>query len=563
MVSSSPVQERSQLPVGLLRLLALLALILAGPLLAKVLKLPSELPLILWPPVLAVGLWVGTRLLGKSFSNPLVPFCGGFLMYALLGFDMLTLGIAKVSLKPHMLGFGLILAFSLWYLLRDFKYFWTNTPFRLLFIFSAIAFAYYGLDHSTHFQLSDVSAGYPAGNMLSDFGDADARQVVLLVAIGLFTAYTCGLALFNPTFYGVRPSPDADGENLNEAPGFVQPLRDNIALLCKSYPVLVLVFLLWIAANGFKSMLDLYLPLMLFLNYALWWYGTIYMPGATVLPVLRLSLHTWMMLAMVITVLFMPLAVNKTALAGAFIAMGVFYWACRKQGYHMPWRGLGSFLNTGLLPKLMILGALVAAVLMIQLLGFTEVILDKLDYYIKGFENASDGKGTLDVRLQNWHYLFENWGNEINLSNFIFGFGLGESRETIFYISAQRRFNYGILVQTVHNSYIEFFYDYGLTSLFYFGGIFALVIAHFKNFNTLTVPGCSRLFSLMLISMVLYSAIYGLMDGIRVPMMIQLFAFYGFAEGYRQWALRAPSAHSAVDKLTPDTQAILLKRYAV
>ncbi|MEM0951610.1 MAG: hypothetical protein AAGI66_05630, partial [Cyanobacteria bacterium P01_H01_bin.74] len=157
-------------------------------------------------------------------------------------------------------------------------------------------------------------------------------------------------------------------------------------------------------------------------------------------------------------------------------------------------------------------------------LGLQETLGEKIDYYSNGFDNALNGTGTLAVRLDNWQLLFTEWGDNINLVNLLFGHGLASSREIMFYLSVQRGWSLGNLVQTAHNSYIEFFYDYGFVSLFYFVTYLVLIRNYWQALCNAKYGSIPRYFALSGLSLILFLGVYGLTDGIRVPMQIQQFA---------------------------------------
>jgi hypothetical protein len=300
-------------------------------------------------------------------------------------------------------------------------------------------------------------------------------------------------------------------------------------------PFLLTLFSLFAFTKAGKTDMALYFPMMFIQGYAFWRFSETFYPAA---HLLGLKLTTWNVLGLVLTALVIPLSVNKTALVGVFISLLIFYLGSRKLNCPWPWQAMGRFMQNGLFPKLLVLGSVVFVGAFIAVVGLGEQVTDKLDYFTEGFTKLFESSEAVDfsssaIRKENLRLLFAEWNDTLNWVNVLFGYGLAKSRETIFYLSAMRVTGYAQLVQTVHNSYIEFVFDYGMVSLLYFGSIIQLFFSHRRHLRDLKSDATSRLFSLTLIATVLYIAIYGSMDGIRVQMAIQLFALLGFVEGYR------------------------------
>jgi len=146
-----------------------------------------------------------------------------------------------------------------------------------------------------------------------------------------------------------------------------------------------------------------------------------------------------------------------------------------------------------------------------------EVIQEKLEYIYNGLTKGN----TLNVRTSNWSYFFTDWKDKQSIINMIFGFGEGLSRETIFFISASRHSfpNNNNLVQTLHNAYLEYAYDFGLMATFYYLPTWLLLKKHVPAFLKHGYATC-RLLSLNLILTIMLVSFYGFMDGIRIQVAI-------------------------------------------
>jgi hypothetical protein len=100
----------------------------------------------------------------------------------------------------------------------------------------------------------------------------------------------------------------------------------------------------------------------------------------------------------------------------------------------------------------------------------------------------------------------------------------------MFYISAMRQSaNDRTLVQTVHNTYIEGFYDFGFLITFYYGAILTPLIHAIMNLRR--SEKTLKIFGITILAISMFLSIYGLTDGIRVTILIPFFSILAFYEG--------------------------------
>jgi hypothetical protein len=387
---------------------------------------------------------------------------------------------------------------------------------RLLGTFALYSIGCYVFGHASDFYISTAQIGYPA-DFDGDLGDFDAKFIVLFTAVGILLSYIAGLLMFSP-----QESPNPKGD-------FNKVVEKNLAwtaiLLAGMGVAYMLGFVLTLEDSGMAMYLTAFITLLI--AFRQW------LPE---LPNIQIGLFSSQKSLPVIydallplILMTIPVVVNKSNLAAFVLLLGVYFWWIYK--FKLPFdlpKQLYQKITGGAAGRISIALVLVAFVGAYFALGINTVIEDRIDYYIEGFSSASEGGGTLGIRIDNLRLLFAQWKDNVNIWNITFGNGLAASREAMFYLSAAMRFTFGRLVQTAHNSYIEFFYDYGLMSLFYFGAYLALIKQYWATLKDKEVSEHLRLLSASGLVLIAYVAIYGLTDGIKVPFQITQFGMHGF-----------------------------------
>lgn len=522
------------LSTGLTRLLAVAGLLVVSLLAYKVLHVPVDLlPWTGFVVVLAAGAIFALKTTAFSFGTALIPFLYGSLIYFTVFIDSFFGSTIGVSPKSNALGFVFTAAFCAFYVLKDFKFFWQSWLFRLSFLFSVTGLLYLAFGHTSNFELNAVSAGYPL-----DFGDetggVDAKIIVLIAALGISVGITSALSVFDPKLNQPTPS-DAKIKPqptlpLSELSPVTAPWLENaLPLLFSLFGIGVLLFNGAALAFFFKQMfaLGVYMPILFVPACVSWALLKQFYPDFTLIKG-KLAPRFWVGAACLIGFLFLPLAVNKTGLVGAFASYAVFFFLAKNGIFLEPFKKTVTFINEGLAPKLVLVLFTFVAIIAVTQLGIIDLVMDKVDYFVSGFSNA----GTLRIRTGNWFYFFQEWQSNANVFNTLFGHGLASSRETIFFVSAMRRAGERTLVQTLHNSYLEYLYDYGVMSLLYFGLYGRVIWSAVKDIwgrvrtlseTTFRSP-TRRMLGAAQISLIIYIAIYGMLDGIRVQVLIQLFS---------------------------------------
>ncbi|MBY0402575.1 MAG: hypothetical protein K2X66_01650, partial [Cyanobacteria bacterium] len=247
------------------------------------------------------------------------------------------------------------------------------------------------------------------------------------------------------------------------------------------------------------------------------------------------------LLTIPLNLLSLVVALNKTGLVGFLSTAVVFIVLNQMFIYKTPY--IEKLLNLLKAPQnVIIIGfAMAGSLMLLYAVDFFTLVADKISYYEKGFSSLS----TLQVRTGNWFYFIHEWADTLNIQKFLFGFGAGEARKTIFYISAMRNsVNENNLVQTVHNNYMDSAYDFGLCTLLYHLPALLINIQNIKTIIDPNAPRSLKIFSLMSLTFIMYISIYAMMDGVRVQVSIVYYATLALVEGLRAQYPSLSTEHS-------------------
>lgn len=471
-------------------------------------------------PVILIGTYLGIN----NFENIVKGSLWSYFFFQLIHVVFAIDRVAPGDFKAPMLAIGLGTLTSLYLLIKDFKYFWSYPFFRGILLYFAVSLCYL-LCYGTEFNQATASTGYPV-DFLTDSSDTGARSIVFLSSYAVLLATIGGLSVF---------------KDLNT----LAKIKSRLHLLARTFAFSGLGFFLILVLVRFDKVIPghgniIGLFVMLLLGMVFW------------------SLHSntpetqersfWKKPAMVILIT-MPLALlslllgfNKSSLAGYSLSLGLFLllnqWFV--PGVDIPGRLYRTFKSWE--AKLLIILALSGVVIGAELLGVLTMLADKLEYFSKGFSSMS----TMRVREGNWHYFIIDWLETLSPIKALFGYGLGQSRETMFYISAMRQGAERNLVGTVHNNYIELFYDYGLLALLIYSGTILIMIDNVKKILNPKTPRTIKIFSILSVSCILYISIYSLTDGARIHMLMVYYSILAMVEGLKHAVSRISPAEAEV-----------------
>lgn len=142
------------------------------------------------------------------------------------------------------------------------------------------------------------------------------------------------------------------------------------------------------------------------------------------------------------------------------------------------------------------------------------------------------GISSYSIRTSNWKYFLDYWSSKLDVFNLFFGFGMGKSREIMFYIS-KSQFSPIYIVQTTHNNYMEMFFDYGATAILYFAPMLIIFFNNLSNLLNKQTRRDIKLISNLSMCLLLFYFIYHLADGLRVPTAIIFFGVLMLLEGIK------------------------------
>jgi hypothetical protein len=430
----------------------------------------------------ATGLGIALWGLWYAVSNPWLPF------FAFLSMNLLVYIVPKADYLVAALG----LVTGLVYVLKDFRNLLQKPMWLSFFIFSLIGFIYW-MTYSTDFVVSKIVL--QNGNIFkADTNNEMAKTIVLLATLS-------PLVSISVVINAVK----------NSRPILLTILRKYYAYFAVIYSCITFVFSasstkLDIAGRG------LILPLVFLFNTYFW---LNIRDKSTRCP----EMLYWVVQLCLLLSVF--LEANKTTFLGLLLGSAIYIYGIKMiYGFSEIGKLLSRLFNNKPITTVLIISLLLLFVLA-YCFGFFDLLASKMDYFYKGLSKQS----TLNVRTSNWSYFFTDWQDKLNIKNIIFGFGAAVSRETIFYISAMRHSfpNNNNLVQTLHNSYLEFVYDFGLMAVFYYFPTWYLLQKHVKRFF-LSNQSQLQQSSLSIIVTIVFVGFYALMDGVKIQVSI----FYYF-----------------------------------
>lgn len=500
------------LKIGALILGVLLLLVIgsvAGVQLDEFNTLPKSLTAVLVAIGAVVGLFSTRNVLAKPVWRALALIAGFF--WAAF--------FAKISFAA----FALVTVSAVWLFIHHASWLWQFKAFRTGLVFAVLSTIYY-FGYASNFQVVSVQAGYQL-EFAKTVNDLPAKFSVLIWGLSIAVGLVTGLGLFAPSKQEPNPTPAHWIQTWGM--GITLTVFIMLSMMLSVFPLITKT-----------PHLNVYLPpILMFAQFLAGWVRSATESGVSlktprwITPV-RLS----QLLGIVVILLWLmfPLIANKTTLVAGIFILGLQAFISHKAGFGWHW-GLPKLPTFTVSQQLLALVvSVVLGTMLIFATGLNAAFEEKIDYFTKGFSNT----GTLKIREENLYHLFEQWQVNANPVNILMGNGLARSREDIFYVSAQRRWQYGILVQTVHNLYVELFYDYGLMALWYFATWAFLCWSAVQSLRSNLTHPVAKHAATVVLCLAVYIAIYGSFDGIVVGLMAQLFTILGVLEGVRRfWPL--------------------------
>jgi len=470
---------------------------------------------------LIVGFIFFVKITEKSVESPILVYLMLQFIFIISFLDQKILSLAGISLKPHAFVLGFSLLMALYYSIKYFNHLWSSFPtFRYLFIFTIFNVIFYFF-HSSNFNISDVKIGYLTGSFFyfEDFSNADAKFIVFLDGICPIIAFTISVLVFN----GIKNMKD---------------LRNKVFWLIQVFSFSVLgyyllaLFLVLVRLNQFvftgsrltesflgPSSLAPHLFLLVFigLKFLINNYDLGNQKKTTLID------HTLTANIFIIS-LFILLQLGKTGIISLIISIILMFLLAFKIGFRVNILTNWLLKSNSTLSMFSLIGLIFFVIVLSQNVEFIGTTISNL---IERFENQS----SMSIRQVNWHFFVENWLDKINIFNILLGFGLGASRESIFFISAMQPA--GHLVQTIHNHFLEVIYDYGMVGLFYFAAYITMFFNSLNNIMDNRKHILVKGFSVICIAILVFFFIIHQTDGIRVLSSIVIFCLLGIIESIK------------------------------
>lgn len=428
---------------------------------------------------------VGVFCFIKTLNTPFFGYIIAQLFFFWVLLDQFLGMTVHIPMKSRVIAFGFIFLTGLIYLFRNFDFLWKFTAFRFFFLFFLINIVYFFFHYST-FNVS--LANFAGTGDMSE--NQDARVIIFLDSLAVLLMSAISLSLFKDI-------------------ATKEQLKELIIKLAKVFSVTFALIMLIFAAIGkvkglfFHISSPIYFMTLLTFKY--------YLDNfSTVSKWFNCFLQVVLLLFFAIPVL----ACNKATLISFVAALSVFFLLNFKEK-----------IKIALSP----VAGIVFAAGAIRL-GMTDLVTTRLSNAFNSVVNG--GINSFTVRQSNWDHLCDYWANHLDSFTTLFGFGLGKSREVMYYMS-RSQYSSTYFVQTAHNQYMELFFDYGLVALLLF---LPLVMIFWQNikivFSQKFAKEIKLLANLSLAVLVFYF-IYHTVDGLRATTIITFFSILMFVEGFK------------------------------
>lgn len=451
--------------------------------------------------IFAIITLIGIYLIPKILSSPFLSYIIVQLMFFWMVLDLFLLRTVHVFVKSHVIIFGVALLAGIIYFFKNFNYLWKFIPIRFFLIFFVINIFYY-LFYSSNFNINLIH--------LSGYGGTSenqaAKTVVFLDSLAVLVSSIIPLSLLAKI---------KDEAELNS----IVYKISKIFSYCFILLAVLFPFLKGTLAHGTNIFLSMYFLLILGLKY--------YIDNTEAKEYITARFSNLMTFTIIVLFGLAIIKCNKSSLIAVLASMSVFILVnyTLKLKFYVPevftnknWGALFSCLSIGLL------------IFIAAQLGILEVIQNKLK---AAFDSIFGGGITsLYIRKNNWGLLSNYWREHLDAFNSLFGFGLGKSREIMYYLS-KSQYSPIFLVQTTHNQFTEMFFDYGAVALLYYIPLMMIFFRNISNLISRQINKNIKLISNISLCLIIFYLIYHYADGMRVPTAIMFFSSIMLLEGLK------------------------------
>ncbi len=469
----------------------------------------------------------------KALKNEFIPY---ILLQLIFIFIFIGNKLPLPGLfKPYILIFGQSVVIAGYYIINNFKYLWrTHIPFRLLFIFFILNIPYY-LFHHTDFRSSGLTEAYDYAELMKNlkqllsmgftpvgrsFSGAETKLAIYLASLSAIVCFTVPLMLYNKL------------QTVKEVNyRILKIVKFTLYGFCFHFVAVAFCISIGFSQIGFLGgrlvgdfIGDVGLGFHLYMSiFAIMLLGyKIFLNRNNLLPEGKKKLYNMLLnFFMLVCWSLVILHVNKTTIMLLSVSfLTIFTSTMFLSGEKLNF----EFINEKIIKNVKYLIAPVLAGF--ALIMFNMDFVDKVTYNIT---ERFSSTGTLDLRATMWRYFIEDWIQELNIFNFIFGFGIDSSRELAFFLTfilAGNDFHHN----HIHNWFLDVTHDYGLVALLYFGAIVYIIFDNLKVIFNPDADSNLKLFCIISFVLLFLFLGYHMTDCLRIPMSILFFALMGFFE---------------------------------
>ncbi len=509
---------------ALYRIFVVLGAIILPFIIATTIGLTSHSNFILLYVILSVGVAATAAFFRLAYANTLIPYLLLQLTMVWIFLDQKILNQIGLNLKPHALIFIFATIIAFWSIFKHFKYLWSNfIVFRFIFIFFIIN-TFYAFFYHTDFRNSTYidnwmynyylkySIMYGNFDIYRKFGNEETRFLIYLT--GLFPLVSITLSLL--VFKGIEIKEKIDFHIIKLLKyitfGFVLFYIFNIlSILLESTQF---HFIDGRLADGNRVYLGFEEAcFLLFLG------GIKFFLNSSSKTKLSPFLNTVINLLLITFSTFIFLGIKKGTIISLLLGLVFLLLSFFK---------IDPQFRKKFKEKLILFTTVPIFLLILLYFTGSNVFLEFINNIIERFSNTF----TLNTRLLNLNLFSYYWVYELDFKKIIFGFGIDQSRELMFFISSMQP-NPDFFQSHPHNLYVEFFYNYGLMALTYFGAIWYAFFKNFKNIYSKNINKEVKIFSSISSSIILLFSVYFLAESPAMPINILFFCLLGILESIK------------------------------
>jgi O-antigen ligase len=497
--------------------------------------------------ILSVGFIAGIYIFRQSLKISYLPYLLLQLVIIWIFFDSKITAATGVQMKLYALAFGLAFAAALYYIWFNAGYLWRNFPvYRLLLIFFIINIGYFFFYRSDfrswYSSYIDIWLMRPEVRLYFMHQGMDVFEKTFTETryVGMYLGSLAPLVCLTVSLFAFYELKSIKDINLR----LISIIKFVIIALAIYFTAALFFVLigtssigfvdgrLWGDFLGFGQAFAIYLSYYLLLLVGFKYFINI-APEKGMTNVENIAIKLFITICLILILL----QINKTVIIALTASMLVFWGLCFMTGIQYNWDKKKEYISSDKNPIYLKLILIVFGIIFFILtMQYSETILDALTKTIERLNMRFGSFGTFNIRTTVWEYFIEYWYQNLTVFKVIFGFGLDASREAAFRISSIiagdiRTFSSPLV--HIHNLYLQMFYEYGLIAFLYFGALLVVVFDNLRQIFKANAHNYTRLFSILSMSVIIFFAIFGLTEIVRIPIAIVFFSLIGFLESLK------------------------------